>query len=342
MDKRMSISRREFVTGSLAAAAASGGGGHCAESAEATVAGSSGTAGQVSEERQSVDDAAFNGMPCGFIGKAKISRLMLGGNLIGGYMHARDLRYVNQLFREYATEEKILETLRVAEENGINTVFESGAGFVNKYNDRFGGHMQIIPHIKVAASPQDVEDEVKRNIDCGAVAHYSWGVDTDNLARAGKIDHLKQSIEIAKKYDLPVGVGGHSFTVPKLCEEHQIPCDFYVKTLHTDDYYTASPKEMQRDYMWLDSPRQGYWYDNMWCIDVEETIEFFREVKKPWIAFKVLAAGAISPRDGLTHAFENGADFVPLGMFDFQIKEDAQLAKRIIRRAQKRARPWRA
>ena len=70
--------------------------------------------------------------------------------------------------------------------------------------------------------------------------------------------------------------------------------------------------------------------------------QFFREVTKPWVAFKVLAAGAISPRDGLKHAFENGADFVPFGMFDFQIEEDARLATRIIRRAKKRARPRRA
>ena len=36
-------------------------------------------------------------------------------------MHARDLKYVRFAFRAYVTEEKILETLKVAEENGINT-----------------------------------------------------------------------------------------------------------------------------------------------------------------------------------------------------------------------------
>jgi hypothetical protein len=36
----------------------------------------------------------------------------------------------------------------------------------------------------------------------------------------------------------------------------------------------------------------------------------------------VLAAGAIAPEDGIRYAFENGADFVCLGMFDFQVIKD--------------------
>lgn len=342
MTKRSSISRRQFVAGSIAAAAATAVSSRPTKAEE--VAGSAAPQAdqQGTPQERTPEEATFNGMPCGFIGDAKVSRLMLGGNLIGGYMHSRDLNYVNQLFRAYASEEKILDTLRIAEENGVNTVFETGASYVNKYNDQFSGHMQVIPHIAVAQSPQAVEDEVKRNIDSGAIAHYAWGVESDVLVQGGKIDHLKRSIEIAKKYDLPVGVGSHSLSVPLLCEEHQVPCDFYVKTLHTDNYLSALPREQQKDFMWLGAMKKGDWHDNMWCIDVDKTVEFFSKLEKPWVAFKVLAAGAISPREGLTHAFESGADFVPLGMFDFQIEEDAQLAKRVIRRAAKRERPWRA
>ena len=36
-----------------------------------------------------------------------------------------------------------------------------------------------------------------------------------------------------------------------------------------------------------------------------------KEVTKPWIAFKVLAAGAIPPQDGFRYAFANGAGFYP-------------------------------
>ena len=46
---------------------------------------------------------------------------------------------------------------------------------------------------------------------------------------------------------------------------------------------------------------------------------FMQHVKVPWIAFKVLAAGAIPPEDGFDFAFDSGADFVCAGMFDFQL-----------------------
>ncbi len=80
----------------------------------------------------------------------------------------------------------------------------------------------------------------------------------------------------------------------------------------------------------------------MWCINPEETIRFMKTVAKPSIAFKVLAAGAIHPRQGFAHAFEGGADFIGVGMFDFQIKENCELTSRLARRAKDRARPWRA
>jgi hypothetical protein len=327
------LSRRGFLNQSLAATGAAG-----------VLAGSTGAAADEKSGKvpRSVAPAKSAPMPCGHLGSAKISRLLLGGNLIGGYMHSRDLKYVNSLFRAYATDEKILETLGVAERHGINTVFETGGDFVHRYNRERGGRMQFIPHIEIKTSwtPQEQADHIKRQVDTGAVALYVWGVSSDPLIRDGQVGVLCRVVEMAKKHGLPVGVGSHSLQVPIACEKAGVPCDFYVKTLHSDDYFSATPKELRKEFIWLEGGKG--WYDNMWCINPEETIAFMERVAKPWIAFKVLAAGAIPPAQAFPYAFRNGADFIAVGMFDFQIKADCQLAERVIRHHQKRVRPWRA
>ncbi len=78
----------------------------------------------------------------------------------------------------------------------------------------------------------------------------------------------------------------------------------------------------------------------MFCHDSERTIEFMRNVKVPWIAFKVMAAGAIPPEDGIRYAFDNGADFVCLGFFDWQLREDVELVRKAVADARNRKRPW--
>jgi len=336
MSEPRHLTRRNFVGGSLAAAGAAGAVlGGVGKGAVEAAPGEAVTPAKQAEAPQS-------GMPYGTIGGVKISRLLLGGNLVAGAMHARDLKYVRRLFRAYVTEEKILETFELAERNGINTVLESGAQFVRRYNEECGGHMQIIPsiHPNLTLPDQKLKDEIKQKIDGGATALYVWGTAGDRLVRAGAVDKVAKAVEYAKAHGVPVGVGGHSLEVPIACEKHKVPCDFYVKTFHADTYPSATAKELRKEYIWLD--RGEGWYDNMWCINPEETIEFMKTVAKPWIAFKILAAGAIHPRQGFAYAIDNGADFIGVGMFDFQIEENCELVTRLVRRAQGRQRPWRA
>jgi hypothetical protein len=333
MSESTRVSRRDFLSGSVATAGAiglAGAGGMALAAAPAPGA----------EAKPPAADAKR--VPCGTLGKARIGRMLLGGNLISGCTHSRDLRYVERLFHAYMVPEKILETMKLAEARGINTVFETGANFVQRYNRECGGHMQFIPHIQVSVEQSETQllDHIRQQVDSGAVALYVWGVAGDTLTKAGAIDRIARAVDLAKAYDLPVGVGGHSLLVPMACEKQKVPCDFYVKTLHRDTYPSATPKELRKEFIWLDGGKG--WYDNMWCINPEETIAFMKTVAKPWIAFKVLAAGAIAPRDGFAHAFDNGADFIAVGMFDFQVEENCDVACAAIGRAQGRPRPWRA
>ena len=66
--------------------------------------------------------ASTEKMPMGKMGDQEFSRLMMGGNLIGGWSHSRDLAYVSALMRHYNTDAKIRETLEVAEAHGITAI----------------------------------------------------------------------------------------------------------------------------------------------------------------------------------------------------------------------------
>ena len=66
-----------------------------------------------------------------------------------------------------------------------------------------------------------------------------------------------------------------------------------------------------------------------------------KELEEPWIAFKVLAQGAIHPRVAFPWCFENGADFLCVGMFDFELVENVNLACEVLASNIPRSRPWR-
>ena len=81
-------------------------------------------------------------------------------------------------------------------------------------------------------------------------------------------------------------------------------------------------------------------HDSVWAETPQETIEFMKTVKKPWIGFKVLGAGAIQPKEGFEYAFDNGADFICVGMFDFQVNADARIVSGLFSKGIDRPRPW--
>jgi hypothetical protein len=294
-----------------------------------TTAGTALAFDMAAQPRSLADAAQSPGdLPKAKIGSLQVSRLLLGGNLLEHFTHSRDLKYVYALAKSYNTEDKVIETLKLAESLGINTMSGSEnatcTNVLRKYREKHKGKIQWIlcPYSPIEDGLAKFNETVEKMVDWGTDALYIWGVRSDQLVTSGRVDLIGKAVEAVKAHNIPCGVGGHLLEVVVECEKAKIPADFYIKTLHHHDYPSATLN-----------------YDSLWCAKPKELIEFMQSVQKPWIAFKTMAAGAITPDSAFTYAFNGGADCVLAGMFDFEIAQDVAIARDAIAKAQ-RKRPW--
>ncbi len=276
--------------------------------------------------------------PSGRLGQTTVSRLICGGNLISGYAHSRDLIYVSRLLKAYFTDEKVMETWALCERYGVNTMIlnPSDRRALELYRTyrRNGGRIQFIAQLD--GKPDGMDRCIEEAVEAEAVAILLVGNLGDRWSREGEagVAQIRDFVVKVQAHGVPAGVAGHEIRTAKVCEAAGIAPDFYMKTLHTDQYFSARRPDQTKDVI------DNYAVDNYWCKDAQETIEFMASVRRPWLAYKVLAAGAIRPREGFRFAFQSGADFLVVGMFDFQIAEDVAAANEVLARLSGRTRPW--
>jgi len=266
--------------------------------------------------------------PKATIGNLEISRLIAGGNLIGGWAHSRDLLYVSKLVKAYHNDDKVIQTLSIAEKCGINALLcnPSLARVIHKYWYEAGGTIQFISDCQVEL---DFIKGARQSIELNAHAAYCGGEITDRITLTGDFDIIRKGLDIIRSAGIPAGIGAHKIESIEACVREGIIPDFWMKTIHSWDYWSAMAEDPEKE-----------WHDNRFDYNPKRTIEFMNGLEQPWIGFKVLAAGAIKPEDGFKYAFENGADFITVGMYDFQIVEDVNLVNSILPQIKDRNRPW--
>jgi uncharacterized membrane protein YphA (DoxX/SURF4 family) len=283
-------------------------------------------------------------LPKGKIGDNEISRLVLGGNLIGGWAHSRDLIYVPSLFKAYNTEKKIYETLILAENAGINTInigFPTNA-LIAKYKRMTGSKIKVISQVAPNMEKGDYYEQLNQAVEYGADILQVQGNWCDWLVRDQKTEVIEMMLEKIRSYKIVAGLASHTVDSLIVCREKGIIPDYYMKTMHHDRYWSAHPRENRVPFE-VDGKKfldHNKFHDNLFCLFPERTVEFVSSAQVPVMGFKTLAAGAIQPKDGFNWAFENGADFICVGMFDFQLVNDVNICIETLNNLNNRSREW--
>ena len=272
-----------------------------------TTALSAGILGHV-QATPSILDAkhSSNSLPCLQLKGKKVSRLIIGGNPFSFIAHAEPLVYSRELFRRYFTHDKVVETLVIAKKHGINTflgrIDDNVIGFLKQYKEKTGEAIPWLAQTAKKPSNGATKAEVFENIDFaidnGATGIYIQGESADYLVKNNAEAELVDYLEYIRAKDLLVCIGAHDIRTIEACEAQKIIPDFYMKTFNSLEFC---------------------------CPEFDRTKEVMAAVSAPWIAFKILAAGRMEPEEGFAAAIKAGADFLCVGMFDFQVEEDAAL-----------------
>ena len=283
-------------------------------------------------------------LPKGKIGNQEMSRLVMGGNLIGGWAHARDLIYAEKLFKAYNNEKKIFETLILCEQAGVNCInigYPTWETMV-KYRKVTGSKIKVIIQVSINEKDEDIYRDINESIDNGMDVIQLQGNWADRLVRDNKLEVIDGFLNRVRSNGFVAGLGAHNIYSLITCEENGIIPDYYMTTMHHDNYWSAHPRENRTPFEVIgrNSSDHNMFHDNCFCTYPDETVEFVNRVKIPVMGYKVLAAGAIRPKDGFNWAFENGADFICAGMFDFQVVDDVNICIDTLQNLHNRKRKW--
>jgi hypothetical protein len=248
------ISRRDFVKVSLLASAA----------IPLTLDAQSAAPGVSSAPRETLAQ--------GKIGDQEFSRLIMGGNLIAGCAHSRDLPYVCTLMRRYNTPAKIRETLELGERNGISAINTYALDDNTQIFDHWkaGGKMKWIAQARMDGGGGF--SQIQRAIDDGAVAVHLTADAAEGLLDQGKLDKIAEAVQFIKGQKRVAGIAGHDLRALVACEKAKVDVDFYQKTFHSHDYFSAQRPD--------DTGPVGA-NDNSWCKDPQAVVDFMAGVKKP-------------------------------------------------------------
>jgi hypothetical protein len=281
-------------------------------------------------------------LPTIAFGSHRVTRLIAGGNPLFGYSHFN--RLLDDLMREYFTDQQVVRFLLACEKAGINT-------WQSNYRDAARRQFPMIREAgckmnwicladpwDVSSNANDSQALIKGAMKCASVAskvkpigiaHH--GVATDKHWVAGSIDLLCDFINHVHDLGFMAGVSTHNPAVIEALESKGWPIDFYMACFYR---VTRSDEEFKKEIGMLPVG------ETYLSTDPGRMTQVVCQTKPICLGFKILAAGrhCQSPeevRHCFDYAFKNikPKDAVIVGMFpkfSDQITENAGHVRQVL------------
>lgn len=256
------------------------------------------------------------------LGALEVSRLILGSNPFWGFAH-RNPQATDVEMKAYYTDEQIMAVLDAAAAQGITAVWSPSyprwINLWNKYRGQ-GGKLKIWIGQPDAygeplsnqrdAIPRIMRDHITAAAKNGAKAICVQGAQVESQFRAGRFDVLRDWLELIKSFGLPAGLAAHDPRVHLSAEEKGLPTDFYHQCLFRS----------------VDNAPQGL---EASLGPLETSLATIEKIAKPVIAYKVLCAGRILPKDAFPYVLSRlkPKDGMCVGVFPKKKDESAENAE---------------
>ena len=255
------------------------------------------------------------------LGSLQVSRLILGGNPFSGFSHqnpAKDREMVG-----YFTTAHIKDTLRQAEELGINTVLARTDRHIMRTLQEYwneGGTIQWIA--QTAPEYASMHANIGQAIAVGAKAIYLHGGQMDNLYANQHLEDIPAAIQQIHDAGLPAGIAAHTPQV------HQWACGNLAIDFHMCSYYNPSRRDSHAEHR----PGEVEIFDHA---DRQAMTAILPGLDKPVIHYKIFAAGRNDPREAFAMVAKHlrPGDAVCIGVFPkdhpHMLEEDLRLFEQI-------------
>lgn len=213
------------------------------------------------------------------IGNVKVSGLCIGGNPFSGFSHQTAER--SKEMTDYYTSERIKQTLRIAEKEGINTFFgrtdDHILGIIKEYWEE-GGAIQWFAQVCIEHNDDSAWRKwLMMAVKLGASATYIHGGVVDSWYANKLYDNFKEALYMMRDANVTAGFAGHNPDAHKWISEN-LDVDFQMCSHYNPTDRSKSPHHINVGEKWD--------YE-----DRKRMLDVINSIKKPVVHYKVFAGG---------------------------------------------------